>query len=620
MEEIARQNQVDLEQAERMLKEREEAERVRQEAEAARLRLVQQSLEEEAARREAQSAAQRKAAKLVSPAGRGLLECLHAHPGIARNSHEMHEWVLECRQSIMEGDEEQALDIVKRIERWVETETAVIRAAFAMFDCLGKGRLSPNEVQSMLEYLGFPSTEADVQKLLDFIDSDKDGEMSLREFQVYVDRTGGLNRLYEMRRRELKRGSSEYRGLEGVADREDMLAAGVLDSAQNMWRLVVPEAELLEVAKLVDCQRQALRHIRQIAASNHEAALPNLLERVRGLGFQDEALWTTFAFVREKAPIIVHIKLDTMMPIFEKDTHYRTCFETGTGADGKNQKARACWEKKLFGGAYENCKPFDRPKYGVMNIVNDYRGIQACLSYGESYLVMKGVRLRVTSSPGDSCSCNADRLSVLDYYAHILSECSSSQLKYIIEVANGLKITEDSRTGTFKEIQIHGEVLFAKHVDRLVAHETHRKHEKRIKKLCKKHGWKLCWMDKDREQLMSWVTPQNKERHDANALLEHISMCDAVGDQAAAVSITVVHPKRGELVVEYGNITPLGLLMETFSNRIGHPVNQLRFFFGDFCVLPGDTLKKLDCPECHIIIVEDVEEEEQEEVTEETVA
>merc|ERR1719235_2128202 len=100
------------------------------------------------------------------------------------------------------------------------------------------------------------------------------------------------------------------------------------------------------------------------------------------------------------------------MPIFETDTHYRTCFETHTGADGDNLEERARWEHELFGGTYDESAPFDRPKYGVFNLYNDYRGVKACLSYGSSYLVMKGVRLRVTSSPGDSCECVADQLSV----------------------------------------------------------------------------------------------------------------------------------------------------------------------------------------------------------------
>ena len=87
---------------------------------------------------------------------------------------------------------------------------------------------------------------------------------------------------------------------------------------------------------------------------------------------------------------------------------------------------------------------------------------------------MKGIRVRGTSSPGDSCCCSASELSVLDYYAHVLSKLEDEQLQAIINVANGRKLSTDSCYDTFKEIQIHGDVVFAKHVDRLVAHSMHR--------------------------------------------------------------------------------------------------------------------------------------------------
>ena len=39
---------------------------------------------------------------------------------------------------------------------------------------------------------------------------------------------------------------------------------------------------------------------------------------------------------------------------------------------------RETWERDLFCGAYDGCEPFDRPKYGVLNAMNDYRGVVKC--------------------------------------------------------------------------------------------------------------------------------------------------------------------------------------------------------------------------------------------------
>ena len=74
----------------------------------------------------------------------------------------------------------------------------------------------------------------------------------------------------------------------------------------------------------------------------------------------------------------------------------------------------------------------DRCKYGVLNAMNDHRGVVKCEQYGDSYLVLKDVRLRCTFSPEDSANLKADRssarargtevgsgLAVLDFYGHV---------------------------------------------------------------------------------------------------------------------------------------------------------------------------------------------------------
>lgn len=38
------------------------------------------------------------------------------------------------------------------------------------------------------------------------------------------------------------------------------------------------------------------------------------------------------------------------------------------------EPSRTGWERTLFGDSYEDAKPFDRCKYGALNVTNDYRG------------------------------------------------------------------------------------------------------------------------------------------------------------------------------------------------------------------------------------------------------
>merc|ERR1711871_207404 len=95
------------------------------------------------------------------------------------------------------------------------------------------------------------------------------------------------------------------------------------------------------------------------------------------------------AWVRELAPIIVHINLDKIGDSLKKDSHYRNQFETNTSGGLLKTSARKKWERGLFGTAYDRANYGERPKYGVQNIWNDYAGVSGCSQYGDSYIVLK---------------------------------------------------------------------------------------------------------------------------------------------------------------------------------------------------------------------------------------
>jgi len=98
-------------------------------------------------------------------------------------------------------------------------------------------------------------------------------------------------------------------------------------------------------------------------------------------------------------------------------------------------------------------------------------------------------------------------------YAHVLSDYTDDELKDVIRVANSIgEVNEADASGIcadgkrdmrYKEAQIHGEVRFDRHVERLVASTRHKgtKLARKIEKVCKKHGWKLSWMEEEKERL-----------------------------------------------------------------------------------------------------------------------
>merc|ERR1719223_2092129 len=116
--------------------------------------------------------------------------------------------------------------------------------------------------------------------------------------------------------------------------------------------------------------------------SNHEVAMPLLQMRAKKLGYEDTDLYMTLAWIREMAPILVHTNLDKMLPFMESDTHYRNQFETKTSGGLLKPAVREKWERDLFQGNYEKARGFDRPKYGVQNVMNDYRGVVKAKQYG----------------------------------------------------------------------------------------------------------------------------------------------------------------------------------------------------------------------------------------------
>merc|ERR1719330_2055951 len=146
---------------------------------------------------------------------------------------------------------------------------------------------------------------------------------------------------------------------------------------------------------------------------NHNEALLKLLERGASIGITNLQIWSILTWVRDLAPIIVHVDVDVVLPFLEEDTHYRNQFETGASKGLLCLPKREEWERNLFGTCYDDAPAFERPKYGVLDVMNDNRGVLCARDYGDSYFVLKNARLRCTFSPVDSGGITGERLAVL---------------------------------------------------------------------------------------------------------------------------------------------------------------------------------------------------------------
>lgn len=86
-------------------------------------------------------------------------------------------------------------------------------------------------------------------------------------------------------------------------------------------------------------------------------------------------------FLRDEAPITIHVGMQKALHFLVEDTHYRNQFETHTsgGSTDLSMGGRKGWESRLFNKLYDDSGGFERVKYGVLNIVRDPHGIGALL-------------------------------------------------------------------------------------------------------------------------------------------------------------------------------------------------------------------------------------------------
>jgi len=215
------------------------------------------------------------------------------------------------------------------------------------------------------------------------------------------------------------------------------------------------------------------------------------------------------------APIIIHIDLDSVGRYLMEDSYYRNQFETGTTKGLNILPIREGWEEKLFGECYKDALPFERPKYGVLDIMNDPEGVAAAKEYGRSYAILKQARFRCTITPRDSGqpSVGFEHAGTLDMCAHVLSEFSDEELREVHRVATAPDSRHrigDSRQiegFNYKELQLHGELDLKKHVKRLVVDPQHlvyglcngpddeqKLDQAAIERLCQEHGWELSYI------------------------------------------------------------------------------------------------------------------------------
>jgi hypothetical protein len=274
-----------------------------------------------------------------------------------------------------------------------------------------------------------------------------------------------------------------------------------------------PPVETIAVTRHCDAiQIEAVKYIVARSRLLSDDAFPSLIHRVETMGFSLQELQNCILYIRDSAPIIVHLRLDQndRLQSMVRDTHYRSQFETkmSNGTFQVRHTSRICWENRLFNNIYDGCKPFQRVKYGCLNIVKDPRGIVAANHYGDSYFVLKAVRLRCSFSAEDSANANCD-LASCEYYNHVLNAYKDSELKLVLEVANGITPRHSSNAlHTYKEVQVHGEIRFSDNIAALIVNKRHRGNANiitQVKQFCAVNNCAYDFTDNDTMDLSNFT-------------------------------------------------------------------------------------------------------------------
>jgi Protein of unknown function (DUF3626) len=253
-------------------------------------------------------------------------------------------------------------------------------------------------------------------------------------------------------------------------------------------------AQVMDERALTVAQRSALNGAVDDASTLSAAALPKLLETVRGLKGKFELnlggsdVQEMLAFIRDRAPMIVHFCPKKIAAELAKDGVYRNQFETRTSGGSTSLAHRRAWEDDLFGRRYAAGADAERPKYGVLNLTLDPAGLATlCAQYGDSFLLLKpAVRYRATFTSRDSSYVSAEakhthqsaaeRVATPESCAHVLSEFTQQELRALARVTTGrsLPIRSADVVMWYKEMQIHGPLSLTHDVESMYIHPANK--------------------------------------------------------------------------------------------------------------------------------------------------
>lgn len=172
---------------------------------------------------------------------------------------------------------------------------------------------------------------------------------------------------------------------------------------------------------------------------------------------------------------IIHFKITNLYQYFKNDAKYRNLFEIYKNS-GSALKPRNEWENNLFSNIYNDALPEERVKYGCINLYGKNYGCKSALIYGESYIILKSnVKKRCSFVCGDSSGMQP-HLANFEHLYQLLLYINDSTILNLIKLVKGEKIDDDNYP--YVEIQIHGDVMWNRDIEKLMINKQAIEHNK----------------------------------------------------------------------------------------------------------------------------------------------
>ena len=257
--------------------------------------------------------------------------------------------------------------------------------------------------------------------------------------------------------------------------------------------------------RLTKNQKNAVIYSNKIAKENSQKARPELLQKIKKLGYSEKDLDKVLKYIREEAPLNINFHPDkktrdnkAVIDSFIEDSAYKNQFETKISSGmlaPENGSGRDNWEKKLFGGEYHKSSfvPKERPKYGTFNPSLDFT-TSKIKQYGLCYFVpKKSLIKRTTFTAGDSG--NQTQVGTAKHFEYIINKLGDGDIKNVMETGLGKPAHSALKTTRYIEAQYHGPIEFSKDIEALIIDKKYENtpYEEKLRIFAKKNNISLKW-------------------------------------------------------------------------------------------------------------------------------